>query len=448
MLYNLFLEKMILPLGDMLVGSSFMKELKNLRYQDTLSEDQLEQLQREKLSKLLSYAVNNASYYAKFKDMYEEDPVKFLKKFPILDKTTLRGNTDRLLTKHTSDLVMQRSSGSSGLQTTVYFDKKEQSIQRAYQIRWWEWAGYKIGDPILQTGITPKRGILKKIKDLLFRTYYLPAFTHSEKSALDAFKWVSGKKNVVLAGYASSLYVLAEMAKKDKQNLRFKTAISWGDKLFDHYRNHIEMTFETQVHETYASSEGFMIAAQKDLPYMYIISTDVYVEIVDDHGEEVSDGELGHVLVTKLNNFSMPLIRYRIGDLAIKLPREHYPRQRKYAYPLLQKVIGRDTDLIKTRSGKYMVVHSFTGIIEHYTEIKQYTVLQKELDGIVIQYIADKNFETDILNDIEQKIRKSLQEDDFYIHFEEVESIAPTASGKPQIIQSFLKKSNLNEKTI
>ncbi len=444
MLYNLFLEKIILPLGDILVGSSFMKELKNLRYQDTLTEEQLEQLQKEKLSKLLFYAVNNSTHYAKFKDMYEEDPVKFLKKFPILDKTTLRNNTDNLLTKNKSDLVVQRSSGSSGVQTTVYFDKKEQSIQRAYQIRWWEWAGYQIGDPILQTGITPKRGTLKKIKDLLFQTYYLPAFTHSEKNALAAFKWVSCKTNVVLAGYASSLYVLAEIAKKNKQKLHFKTAISWGDKLFDHYRKSIEKTFETQVYETYASSEGFMIAAQKDLPYMYIMSTDVYVEIVDDNGEEVPDGQLGHVIVTKLNNFSMPLIRYRIGDLAIKLHRKDYPKQRKYAYPLLQKVIGRDTDLIKTRSGKYMVVHSFTGIIEHYPEIKQYTVLQKELDGIVIQYIADKNFETKILDAIEHEIRKSLQEDDFYIYFEKVESIAPTVSGKPQIIQSLLRKSNFN----
>jgi len=448
MLYNLFLEKMVLPFGDLLVGSSFMKELKKLRYQDTLTEKELKQLQKEKLSKLLFYAVNNSSYYTKFKDLYEEDPLKFLKTFPILDKETLRENTDEILTKSKSDLVMQRSSGSSGLQTTVYFDKKEQSMQRAYQIRWWEWAGYKIGDPLLQTGITPKRGRLKKIKDLLFKTYYLPAFTHSEESVLNALKWAFTKNNVVLAGYASSLHVLAEMAKKNKQKLHFKTAISWGDKLFEHYRKNIEEIFATQVYETYASSEGFMIAAQKDLPYMYIMSTDVYIEILDDNGNEVPDGEMGHLIVTKLNNFSMPLIRYRIGDLAIKLPLENYPKQREYAYPLLQKVIGRDTDLIKTRSGKYMIVHSFTGIIEHYPEIKQYTVLQNDLDGIVIQYIADKNFEIKILDKIEQKIRKSLQEDSFYIHFKEVDSITPTASGKPQIIQSFLEKNTLSEATV
>ena len=430
---------MILPLGDRLVGSSFMKELKRLRELDTLSEEELEQLQRGKLSLLLSHAVKNSSFYTEFEAMYDDNPVKFLKKFPIMDKITLRENTHRLLTKDKTNLIEQRSSGSSGIQTTIYFDKLEQSIQRAYQIRWWEWAGYRIGDPILQTGITPKRGVLKKIKDLLFQTYYLPAFTHSEENTLSAFKWVSGKKNIVLGGYASSLYVLAETAKKNRQNLHFKTAISWGDKLFDHYKSTIEEVFETKVYETYASSEGFMIAAQKDLPYMYIMNTDVYLEILDSEGKEVEDGEMGHVVVTKLNNFSMPLIRYKIGDLAIKLPREKYPENREYNYPLLQKVIGRDTDLIKTRSGKYMVVHSFTGIIEHYPEIKQFMVVQKELDGIIIQYIPEKNFDKRVLKEIESKIRNHLDEDDFSIAFERVTHIPPTPSGKPQIIQSHLK---------
>lgn len=443
MIYNYFLEKIILPFGDRMVGSSFMNELKNLRHQDAMSGEELEKLQKEKLTTLLDYAVQHSPHYRQFREKKDPDPVVFLKNFPVLNKFILRQETDALLTTDKVKLIKQSSSGSSGLQTTVYFDKREQSIQRAYQIRWWEWAGYKIGDSLLQTGITPKRGKLKKIKDFLFRTYYMPAFTHSEESALDAFMWASKQRDIVLAGYASSLYVLAEIAKKNDLHIRFKTAISWGDKLFKHYRDEIEDTFGAHVHETYASSEGFMLAAQKDLPYMYIMTPDVYIEIVDDDGKEVKDGEIGHVIVTKLNNFSMPLIRYRIGDLAIRLPRDKYPEERECAYPLLQKVIGRDTDLVKTRSGKYMVVHSFTGIIEHYPQIKQYTVLQKELDGIIIQYIPDNGFKIDILNKIEKEIRESLQEDKFYINFEEVDYIAPTASGKPQIIQSFLDKSNL-----
>lgn len=440
MLNNIILEKIILPIGDLLTKGSFVKELKNLRVQDTLSEKKIEHLQKEKLEKLLEYSINNSKFYMDLNINLSSNISEDIKKFPILTKELLRNNTEKLLTKDKSKLIKQSSSGSSGLQTVVYFDKKEQSIQRAHQIRWWEWAGYKIGMPILQTGITPKRGFVKKIKDLLFQTYYMPAFSHSEKDVLKAISWARNKKKVVLAGYASSLYVISNIVEKNKIDTEFTTAITWGDKLFEHYKDKIKKVFNTHTYETYASSEGFMIAAKKDLDYLYIMTPNVYIEIVDDNGNEVLDGELGHVLVTKLDSYCMPMIRYKIGDLAIKLPKEKYPMNKQLPYPLLEKVIGRDTDIIKTRSGKFMVVHSFTGIIEHFEDIEQYSVVQKNLDGIEIEYIPTSNFKQETLINIKKKIINYLTESTFNIQFKEVSSIPPTPSGKPQIIRSYLKE--------
>jgi len=442
MLNNILLEKVALPLGDVLTGGSFCKELKKLREQDKYSEKEIEKLQVKKLDTILHFALSNCNLYKDI-NIKENNPEKLLKHFPILTKELIHSKTDELLTKNKNDLIKQSSSGSSGLQTVVYFDKKEQSIQRAYQIRWWEWAGYKIGSPLLQTGITPKRGVIKKIKDVLFKTYYLPAFAHSEKEVMEALKWAKKKENVTLAGYASSLYVISKMADKNSMNFSFKTAISWGDKLFQHYNESIKKSFNVKVHETYASSEGFMIASKKDLDFLYIMSPNVYVEIVDDDGNEVEDGEMGHVLVTKLDSFSMPMIRYKIGDLAIKLPREKYPKNRELPYPLLEKIVGRDTDLIKTRTGKFMVVHSFTGIIEHFEDIEQYSVIQRELEGIEIEYIPSNNFNKKVLSKIKLEILNYLNEDDFEIKFTKVNEIKPTLSGKPQIIRSYIKKDNL-----
>jgi phenylacetate-CoA ligase len=192
------------------------------------------------------------------------------------------------------------------------------------------------------------------------------------------------------------------------------------------------------VHETYGSAEGLMMAAQKDLEQMYIMTPNVVVEILDDNGNEVKDGEMGHVVVTNLNAFAMPLIRYRIGDLAIKLPGENYPLKRELNLPILQKVIGRDTDLIKTQSGKYMVVHSFTGIFEHVPEIEQFCIIQNVLAGITIQYIPAVTFTVDCLVIIKEKILENLKEN-LEIKFQKVEQIQPSRSGKPQIIISNLK---------
>jgi phenylacetate-CoA ligase len=440
-LYSKLLENCILPLADLFTGSNFIGSLKGLRKLNFLEKDALVELQQGKLMKLLSYAINNSKYY---RDLeiginWNDNSFDIIKKFPILDKTLLKKHEDDLVTVDKNKTIRQVSSGSSGVQSTVYWTREEQSINRATQILFWEWAGYKIGDPLIQTGLSFERSIFKKIKDILFNTTYVLAFSHSENDVLKALKKAKQNKRTVLAGYASSLYVFAQIAEKNKLNVEMKTVISWGDKMFDHYRKKIEQVFNTKVHETYGTTEGMMIGAQMDLNFMYQLSSHVFLEILDDDGNEVPDGAFGNVVVTNLNGFGMPLIRYKIGDLAIKLDQKKYPPKCKLNFPILEKVIGRDTDLVKTKLGKTLTVHSFTGIIEHFPEIIQFCVIQEKLEGVKIKFIKGMNFSHFVLTQIESKVRQHLGEADFKIEFEEVDYIAPTKSGKPQIIISSLK---------
>jgi phenylacetate-CoA ligase len=169
------------------------------------------------------------------------------------------------------------------------------------------------------------------------------------------------------------------------------------------------------------------------------MSSNVFIELLDENGDEVKDGELGHVIVTNLNGYAMPLIRYRIGDLAIKLPIDQYPVNCTYHFPLWQKIIGRDTDLVVTESGKYLVVHSFTGVFEHIPEIKQFCVIQNNKKGIQIHYIKGEGFHQNLLKLAKDKILRYINEP-FQIDFIEVENIPATKSGKPQLIISNLNK--------
>lgn len=427
---NVLLEHIVLPMGDTLIGSSMMTELRKLR---KMKGDPGFQL--EKLGKMLQHAVKKSPYYRDLNIPFDEDPVTYLKRFPILTKQLLRQETDQLLTMPVHGLSRECSSGTSGFQSIVYWTKKEQSQHRATQLLWWEWAGLRMGDPILQTGITPNRKLIKGLKDKLLNTYYLQAFSHSEEEVRKAFEWVKGKKDPVLAGYASSLYVLAQFAEKMGEQIRFKTAISWGDKLFPHYRKQIERVFGVQVHETYGSAEGLMMGAQKDLDHMYLMNQNVYLELLDDHGNEVAEGEMGHVVVTSLNAFAMPLIRYRIGDLAKMLPRDKYPTKRSLDYPIIEKVIGRDTDLVRTPGGKMMVVHSFTGIFEHIPEISQFRITQEKLSGITIEFVVGEGYHEALLDKIRERIEENIKEP-FDIEFIERNQIPPSASGKPQLIIS------------
>jgi len=431
---NIFLEKLLFPIGDLLLGTSFIKNIKVCRELATRSESELTALQNRKLKNILEYASAKSSYYSKILWDRNEEVVTSLKKFPILTKSIVRAEELNLLTKPIKECIVYETSGSSGIATRVYVDKEEESIFRAILINWWEWTGYYLGKPILQTGMTIKRGIVKKIKDILTNTVYLNAFNLQEDQIEIAFKKIkSKKKSYYFGGYASSLYVIAQIAERKKIDIKFDGVISWGDKMFPHYQKKIEQVFATSVYENYACNEGIMIGQKVDIPYFYIYLPNVYLELIDDHGNEVVDGAIGRVIVTKLDGYAMPLIRYETGDLAVKLPREKYPMKRRFNFPLLERVIGRDTDIIKTPEGNTLIVHTFTGIFEFYREIRQFRVIQNTIDEILIEYIPDEGFHSNVLGLIEINFRVKTKSS-IKIKWSEVFIIPSTKSGKPQII--------------
>ena len=439
-MYNFFLEKIILPIGDAFNKSSYVKQLKYWREVDGYSKNQLEELQANNLSKVITYASQNVPYY---KDIISSKEELSINDFPIIDKNVIRNHTGSLISSHykKEQLIPYSSSGSGGVQTTVYMTKQEQSILRGVLTHWWEWTGYRVGKPLIQTGMAPQRSSLKTLKDFLFRTKYVYAFSFTDEELKVICDGMQKKKNYYhLAGYASSLNVIAEYALKHNYNIHLNGVISLGDKLFSHYRQNVEKAFNTRVFDTYGSNEGFMIATQDDNDYYYILSPHVYVEILDDENKPVPDGEMGNIIVTRLDCFSMPLIRYKIGDLGIKLPKEEYPKKLKYNYPLLKQVVGRETDVVILPDDRKLIVHSFTGIFEYIPEIKQFKVIQEHRSGITIEYIEGEGFTKKALEKAENELRDKIKDSQFSIDFKSVDYIPPTKSGKPQIVESRIKK--------
>ena len=105
----------------------------------------------------------------------------------------------------------------------------------------------------------------------------------------------------------------------------------------------------------------------------------------------------------------------------------------------MQKVLGRETDIVKTNHGITLNVHSFTGVLEYYQSVKQYKIIQNDLDSIIIEYIVDTNhdFNETILIEIKDKLNV-LTHNCLNISFVKVKKIEATNSGKPQIIESNL----------
>ena len=437
--YTGLLEGLLLPLGDRLLRTNVIAGLRAWRRIQWMSREELERLQAEALRRLLRHATTQIPYYRDLGIAEREDPYSWLRAFPVLTKGHLSSHGDRLLVGDRSRLIAESSSGSSGVQSTVYTTREEESTTRAIQLLWWEWAGYRLGDPILQTGITPRRGVVKTIKDLLLRTDYQPAFRLDDTTLGRMVTRLARRQGTMLLGYASSLYLLARAAQASgRLDIRPRGIVSWGDKLFDHYRHALEATFGAAVHDTYGCSEGCMIAAQCERMRYHITTPQVHLELLDATlSHEVAEGEIGHVAVTRLDAYAMPLIRYSLGDLAVREPADARCDCGRN-FPLLRRVIGRDTDIVRTESGKYLIVHFFTAIFEHVPEIRQFRVVQRSLTGMEIEYIPGTGFHSAVLGQVRSQIHAHLGEP-FPVTFRAVDQIAVSPSGKPQIIQALVR---------
>lgn len=441
-MYSYLLKKVIVPVGDIIFGGGYLKTLKKWNGYDKLSESELIDIQNKELEKILKYTIDKVPFYKGINYDNSLSATENLKHFPILTKEILRKHSDDLVSIdfEKEDLRKNFSSGSSGVQSYSYSEKKNVFYLQGISTHWYMWGGFEFGDSVLQFGISPKRTLPKKLKDIFFRVNYQEAFALSEEDYKRIYKDLQKDKTRFIIGYPSAINQLAEYFIKNNLQHSIQSVISLGDKLFSHFEENFKQAFNNPlVIDTYGCAEGFLMACRYDTPYYYISSPHVYLEIVDDNGDEVPDGELGHVLITCFSNLAQPFIRYKVGDLAIKLPKDRYPENRKFQYPLLERVVGRETDVVKTPNGKTLIVHSFTGIIEYYPDIRQYQIIQEKPEEITIKYITDDliPLQDKTLQEIEEKINK-LTDNSVKIIFEKTDFIPNSPSGKPQIIKSLL----------
>ena len=162
----------------------------------------------------------------------------------------------------------------------------------------------------------------------------------------------------------------------------------------------------------------------------------VLLEPVDEGGRPCRPGEVGRILVTDLDNFGMPLIRYDIGDRAVLSDKQNCVCGR--GLPLLEKVEGRTLEIIRTPDGQRIGGTFWTLLLRSRPGLYQFQVVQEKLDRIVINFVRGKDFDNSALTYFAAKIREYCGED-FGVEFAERNAIELTVSGKSRLIVSRLE---------
>lgn len=154
------------------------------------------------------------------------------------------------------------------------------------------------------------------------------------------------------------------------------------------------------------------------------------VEIIKD-GQPVEPGKIGEVVITSLNNYEMPLIRYSIGDLAVQLD-DSAPCSCGQGLPKIGTIQGRTQATIIGTKNQYLPGSFFARLFaDSSVTIKHFQVIQNNFGEIDLNIVKASLYNDEALQKILTIIRRFLGEDlKINVHF--VDKIALGKTGKMQ----------------
>ncbi|MDR5674214.1 hypothetical protein RH858_13850 [Halalkaliarchaeum sp. AArc-GB] len=428
-----------------------MTELEVLRSLSTNEIKKVRKYQTKKLLELLNYANNNSPYYSKkipdsvLTNDVQKFKVEHMEKIPVLQKQTLKNENGNISVENLEnrDFFRNRSGGSTGEPVEFVQDQQYLDSARAVTILFDEWSGYYIGERRVRLWGSERdlfqgqEKIMTRIKRYLKNEIWLNSFRMTEEDMKEYVEKINSFQPVQLLGYADSTYELAKFAEAKGLEVHSPTAVmTSAGKLYPHMREQIEQTFDAPVYDRYGSREVGDIACEcSNHEGLHISSPTHFVEVVDDDGNHVDKGEQGHVLVTSLTNYSMPFIRYRIGDMAVW---GGYDCSCDLPFPVLKEISGRETSMFYTKDGDVVSPEYFIhllGVVLDPEWLEKFQVVQQKHDHVVVKCvpsIPQTRVEEDYSNSL-QEITEKIQlvlGDDCTVDYNFVSEIPPSDSGK------------------
>lgn len=445
------MKNILLQLGLILSGKNIFSEfyrLKSLEFNNL--ENNLE-IQKQSLKEILLHAWQHVPYYTKI--LHDHDVVvngvinlNNFNKIPILTKKIIRENFSELKSNdigYSKRKPFQNTSGgSTGEPIKFIQDKKTWTTGMAG--KWWFYSFItKYPCKMIKLWGSEKEflsgnmGSKALIKNYFSQRLLLNTFRMSD---LDMAKYVN-KINLfhpaIIEAYVQSIYELSKFIIDNRLEVFSpKGIITSAGTLYPEMKMIIEKAFKTKVFNRYGSREvGDMACSCDKNEGLHLNIFQHYLEILNDKLEPCQPNELGKIYITTLDNFSMPLIRYDIGDIAI-------PTEKKYCscgrgIPLIKSVNGRDNSIIKIESG-CLDSTALTTSFYSFGSIKKYKLTQHDIKNFTLKLIIlDKQKWQKDQPELLSKLKKILG-NNVIIQIEIVDKIDSLANGKYQYITSEL----------
>lgn len=439
---KLFAENVLLTASDFITGGMTRQQLKFLLKSQYWPKTDIDEYQNVQLRKLIRHCYHNVPFYRDVMKQKRLTPSDIrtksdLVKMPIITKDDLRkaGSKTQATNIAKGRLYYQASSGSTGEPFRYSTVKTAESFLKASAIRAWYWHGYRLGDRYVKISMNPRSSFIKKLQDGVNNCNYLSAQQLSEADFMKIIDGILGFDPIIIRGYPVPLFFLSELmhAKVGEYSGKSLKGINTtGSTLYPDVKQKIESSFNSKIFDSY-SCEGGSNFSQCDICGLYHPTEEYAISeyVSDSYTLNDPDKPKRHI-TTDLVNYASPFIRYDSQDYLVV--RDNEPRLNcARPYDQIEKIKGRESDILKTPGGKYLIVENFVAYFEYVPEVDIFQVIQSQLNKIDINVVVNSGFNDSILGRIYDYWREYIG-NDVEVHINVVDELTLTPTGKRRTV--------------
>jgi len=441
-------RRIFYPLQERLLKRPTFAYLASLERSQWLPRGALEQLQMQKLTRLLQTASTHSLWHRERMrtaglDVGNDCPpvtLDDLRRLPVMTKRDARANVADIRWMNVPGGASRyNTGGSSGEPLIFYFGRWRQASDAAGRIRARRWWGVDVGDREVYLWGAPaelnKTDRIKTIRDGLLNQLVLNAFAMSPAN-MDAYiEAVQAFRPKCIYGYASSVALLAARARARGRRLQLpelRVVCTTGEPLFPHQREQIRAAFGVPVANEFGSRDIGFTSHETPHGQMLLMSESIVLEVLDSRGSPVPAGELGEAVMTGLCSDAQPFIRYRTGDM-VRLSPE--PCHEGRGLHVLGEVVGRTTDFVVRPDGVIMHALAVIYVLRAVEGIAEFKIVQHTLRDVEVLVVPDalwsKTKQAQVMAGLVERLGPELR-----INIRLVESIPVEASGKYRYVVS------------
>lgn len=430
-------------ISDFLTGKNVWEYYQLYQKTQWYSQSEMNAFQVLKLKRLLKHCYDNVPYYRSIIDNLKIDIIKFdsldiLKQFPILTKEIIQANYQALIPINNGSIPgvkIKQTAGTTGNVLINRNDKQSRSSAWATYKRFQDWIKLEPNERtlVLMGGHVKKSSIKKRIisraNSLLGNTFTVDIYNTSDETIEKVISLLKSNKFSHIRTYPQFLFFVAQKLRQRDLRFNFKSISTTAEPVMPEHRILFRQVFNAEVFDQYGCGEigGIAYECEKH-EGLHITDERVVIET----------NALNELIITDLDNYTMPFIRYWNADQVLLSDISCSCGRRG---KLIKQIMGRTCDYVIGQNGQFLHWAYFWHLIfdsnvASLRKLKKFQIVQLSKSEIKIRLVSDE-LSTDECDFITSNIKSRLG--DFIISFSYESDIENTKSGKYRpVINKFL----------